>query len=390
MPTKRERLVIINRSFWPIYPVIGEALLRFAEQHAAQHEISVILQDHVGIRKKLNAHQRGKGVNFYPCKAFSISGSGIFTRVLDALFFMVWVFFILIWKRPTKIYVSTDPPILVPFLVMVYCRFFGGNYIYHLQDIHPEAANIVVKVRPWLFNFLKKADSISMRNAKNIITITPQMANEIRFRSGFKGRCCILPNPSVDFGEVNLKNKKKPGFVFCGNAGRLQRIPLLISSIDFYLQQGGNLKFVFAGGGVYSNDLKNLSEKYKFNVDYYGFVSPEKAAKLNCEYEWALLPIEDEVTKYAFPSKSSSYVFSNAKILAICSNTTSVAQWVVKKNIGCVVAPNIDDIVDFFFQVERNEISDDIFDMERKSLKDELNFDVFVKKLSLIIFENEK
>ncbi len=29
---KRLDLVIINRSFWPVYPVIGEALMRFAEQ----------------------------------------------------------------------------------------------------------------------------------------------------------------------------------------------------------------------------------------------------------------------------------------------------------------------------------------------------------------------
>ena len=46
----RTDLAILNRSFWPVYPVIGEALLRFAEKAADQNKIAVILQDHAGIR----------------------------------------------------------------------------------------------------------------------------------------------------------------------------------------------------------------------------------------------------------------------------------------------------------------------------------------------------
>ena len=52
--TKLTKVVLINRSFWPIYPVIGEALLRFAEGAVDKgYEVSVIMQDHVGIKKKL-------------------------------------------------------------------------------------------------------------------------------------------------------------------------------------------------------------------------------------------------------------------------------------------------------------------------------------------------
>ena len=58
--------MIINRSFWPIYPVIGEALLRFAEERVKNQIVGVILQDHAGIRKHLKEKKRGNGVNFYP------------------------------------------------------------------------------------------------------------------------------------------------------------------------------------------------------------------------------------------------------------------------------------------------------------------------------------
>lgn len=389
MAHKREKLLIINRSFWPIYPVVGEALLRFAEQHAAKHEVGVILQDHAGIRKKLAENQRGRGVNFYPCKAWTASGSSIFRRVLDAVFFMTWVLLVLLWKRPSKVYVSTDPPVLVPFVVMLYSKFFGAKYIYHLQDIHPEAANVVVKVNSWLFKLLKWIDVLSMRKANLLLTITEEMAEEIRLRSGFEGYIAIISNPSVDFEGIELPRNKEKGFVFCGNAGRLQRIPLLISAIEKYLRQGGKLNFIFAGAGFYENDLKTLSGKFKDNVVCHGLVSPLQAAKLNCIYEWALLPIEDEVTRYAFPSKSSSYVFSGAKIMAICSESTSVAQWVLKNKLGVVVPPSEEDICKFFFSVENNSIVEKDFSSNRAILEKQLDFPVFLEKLSELIFDKK-
>lgn len=388
MNSCREKLLIINRSFWPVYPVIGEALMRFAEREATQHEVAVVLQDHVGIRQKLEQLQRGRGVHFYPCKAWAVSGSTIARRIVDAVFFMIWVLLVLLWFRPTRVYVSTDPPVLVPFMVMLYSRFFGANYIYHLQDVHPEATNVVVPVNPVVFRFFRWLDSISMRRAGLLITLTAEMAREIHRRSGVEqSSVVILQNPSVAFDGISTVRKKKVGFVFCGNAGRLQRIPLLIDAIERYVEQGGSLVFVFAGAGVYSEKLQQLARKYPSSVTYHGFVPAHEAARLNCEYEWALLPIEDEVTRYAFPSKSSSYVFADALIVAICSRSTSVAAWVVDHDLGVVVEPQIQDLCEFFFDVEKGKISRNLFSSDRSALKEQLGFDLFVDRLSTLVFK---
>ena len=119
---KRLDLAIINRSFWPVYPVIGEALMRFAEQQSREQAVAVILQDHADIKTHLKRDNRGQGVQFFPCHALSVSGSSILRRAFDAVFFMLWVFSILLLKRPKKVYVSTDPPVLVPFVVMILAR----------------------------------------------------------------------------------------------------------------------------------------------------------------------------------------------------------------------------------------------------------------------------
>ena len=339
------------------------------------------------IREKLEEAQRGKGVDFFPCKALTNSSSGIFMRMVDAVFFMLWVIGVLLWQRPKKVYVSTDPPILVPFIVMLYARLFGARFVYHLQDVHPEAANVVIELNSLLYSALRKLDCVTMRRADQLITITEEMAEEIRWRSGTQSPLNVLANPAVSFDTVDFSGQKKPGFSFCGNAGRLQRIPLVMKSISKYLDDGGTLEFVFAGSGVFSNELKALSERYP-EVTYLGLVTPLEAAQLNTVYDWALLPIEDEVTRYAFPSKTSSYVFSGAKILAICGQKTSVAEWVADKKLGVCVEPKVDEIVSIYQAIENNQLDETVFDMDRSELKSTLGFDSFVQQLySLMLTE---
>jgi hypothetical protein len=384
MPSSKEKIMVINRSFWPVYSVIGEALLRFSEKQVDVMSVGVILQDHADIRTELKKHDRGHNVKFFPCRAWSVSESGVLRRILDAVFFMVWVFLVLLWQRPTKVYISTDPPVVVPFIVLIYSKLFSAKYIYHLQDIHPEAANVVLPMNAFIYKTLQFIDSLVMRHAQRIITITDEMAFEIGSRSMTKAEIFVLSNPAVAFDKASLSAEKKAGFTFCGNAGRLQRMPLLIDAIDLYCNNGGALPFIFAGAGVYSKSIEILANKHN-NVVYKGLISAEAAALLNTEYAWALLPIEDDVTRFAFPSKSSSYVYSGAYIAAICGGHTSVAQWVVSNKLGCVVSPNVNDIKCFFDEIEHNKLDVSLYDDDRVALKIQLSFDVFVDRLVEII-----
>lgn len=387
MTGKPMKVAIINRSFWPVYPVIGEALLRFAEGAANQgHSVSVIMQGRSGIKSRLAEAGRGKGVRFYPAKAFTTSASGVLLRACEAVFFMFWVLAVLLWVRPSKVYVSTDPPVVVPFIAMLYSRLFGAEYIYHLQDIHPEAANVVIPVNKWVYKILLKMDVLSMRKAKCLITITEQMAAEIRSRSGTTAPVHILDNPAVSFEGIDTTKPKVAGFSFCGNAGRLQRIPLMLEAIETYFERGGQLEFTFAGGGVYADRLQAFAYKFP-NFHYPGLVSPKEAAQINANYTWALLPIEDDVTRFAFPSKSSSYVFSGANILAICGKQTGVAQWVQDNQVGLVVKPQVEAVVAAFFDIEKGLYRGVSNDASRESLKAKLRFEVFIEALDKIVLE---
>ena len=80
-----------------------------------------------------------------------------------------------------------------------------------------------------------------IRNASSVITITKTMKDEISKRSKTKSKIYLLDNPTVT--KAGLSKSKICGFVFSGNAGKLQRIPLLLESINKYKEQGGLLPF---------------------------------------------------------------------------------------------------------------------------------------------------
>jgi len=373
---KKTDLAIVNRSFWPKSQVIGEGLLQFAEKTAKQHSVCVITQAEDDFSELLASHGRGQGVHIRACKAYTTSKSSLVMRLVEAIYFMFWTFISLIRAKPAHVYVSTNPPVVVPFIVALYCRLFKASYVYHLQDIHPEAANIVIPLNRLIYRVLKRIDNYTLRHAKSIITLSEDMKSYIQQRSDTTSPIFLLDNPSFETTPHPIEKRTKD-IVFCGNAGRLQLIPLLTAAIEDYIKNGGKLRFTFAGGGLYLPEIKALAEKYH-QVDYLGFIPALDAAELIRNHRWALLPINDEVTKYAFPSKSSGYALSGSAILAICGINTSVARWIKKHQVGIVCKPEKLALIECFFSLENKEISDFTLD---NTFRDKLKISHFAEKL---------
>lgn len=380
MLTKRIDLAIINRAFWPRSQVIGEGLLQFAELAASRGSVCVITQSDVNLEKKLRNEGRGENVRVFACKAYTNSSSSIVKRALESLAFMCWTAFSLLRSRPLKVYISTNPPVLVPFMVAVYCRIFKAKYYYHLQDIHPEIADIVIPLNKFFYRFLKFIDNYTLSRSEAILTLSADMAEYIVQRSATQSPVFLVDNPFV-LSEAPVVEERFGDVVFCGNAGRLQRIPLLLEAIRSYLDSGGKMKFTFAGGGVYSSKLKDLSDDFEA-VDYLGFVPAAQAESLVKNHKWALLPIEDAVTSYAFPSKSSAYALSGARIIAICGEQTSVARWVLDGSLGKVCRPLVPSLVSLFFEIEKSPWLKAEMPEEKR---EKLRIDSFSKRLFEII-----
>lgn len=357
MATKKPATAIVSRSFWPDNPAIGEALLLLAESLGKQSDSLVITQVSKSFPKLLEKSGRGKNVIFSTLPSLTDSSSPIVLRIGELLLFTGFTFASLAWHRPDQVYVATNPPVFTPLAVRWYCSIFNKRYIYHLQDIHPEITSIVTGRKNIVTQLISYIDTKTIARASCIITLTDQMKSYINKRAQRELPIKLLPNPSVQGTGSEIKTDRIKGFVYCGNAGRLQRIPLLIEAIKQYLDEGGKLPFVFAGAGIFKEDVQQLANTYE-NVTYKGVLSAQDASRLLHEYSFGLMPIEDEVTNYAFPSKSSSYVFSGCKVIAICGENTSVASWVKENKLGYVVEPEIEALANLFHKLEKLPLSE--------------------------------
>lgn len=356
---KKYDLAIVNRSFWPESEILGEAKLQLAEKVAKTSKACVIAQSSLDIEAEAKKQNRGVGVKFYVAKSRSDSSSRLARRIFDAILFGPYVFFALLRARPKHVYVSTNPPVVVPFIVFLYCWLFKAEYTYHLQDIHPEITNLVVPMNKLIFKFLRELDNITLRHATHLVTLSKDMAEHLQKVSKSTAPIHLIANPAFDVPDDIVEIPKTKDFVFCGNAGRVQQIPVLLAAIEQYIVEGGKLTFSFAGGGVYAPKIKELATRYA-QITYHGYVKPTMANKLVAEHQWALLPIDDEVTKYAFPSKSSSYLASDCRILAICGKDTVVARWVYDNYAGESVPADIALVVKMFKDIEQGQYNDHV------------------------------
>lgn len=356
--SSKNKIAIINRSFWPKSPAIGEALLTLSESLTDEYNVIVLTQTDKDFSEKLAFSNRGHKVKFITLPALTSSSSSLLSRLAELALFSGFTFTGLCIQQPDKVYISTNPPVFAPLAVRWYCQLFNKKYIYHLQDIHPEITSIVTGKKNLATKLIKIVDTKNIAKASSIITLTEQMKDYLIERAKEDLPIHLLNNPSVQNSSLsnNVQLKRQKGFVFCGNAGRLQRIPLLLQAIERYVNEGGNLPFVFAGGGVYSKSIEQLAKKLD-SVTYMGVLPADQASSLMHQYSYGLMPIEDEVTQYAFPSKSSSYLFSGCHIIAICGQQTSVADWVLKNEVGYVADPNVESLVSLFHTLEKQPIS---------------------------------
>ena len=122
---KRYDLVIINRTSWPAGQVLGEALLQLERKAISKDkEVVVICQNKNNLIEQAKQSNRGFNLLFRSCKLRSDLSSNLFLRLIDAIIFSLWVFWNLLITRPNRIYVSTDPPVIVPFIVFLHSKIF--------------------------------------------------------------------------------------------------------------------------------------------------------------------------------------------------------------------------------------------------------------------------
>ena len=130
----KKKVVILNRSFWPDSKILGESMLQIAETLTDTYDVEVITQSTLDLKHYLDDQGRAIGVTVNSLVS-APSGRSLFFRLGGLITYAAWIAIMLVKIRPSKVYATTNPPIIGTFLVALYAKLFRAQYIY-LSLIH--------------------------------------------------------------------------------------------------------------------------------------------------------------------------------------------------------------------------------------------------------------
>lgn len=167
---------------------------------------------------------------------------------------------------------------------------------------------------------LKIVKKITLKKMKKVydsfcgyVFITEQMDNLINHLN----KPYIVLEGLLDeeiFKDIKIKSKKTNTIMYAGGINEKYGIKELFKC--FLKDTMKDYKLILCGNG----DLSEYIEKNKFksnNIKYLGAISHEEVLRLEKEVNVLIntRPIEDEYTKYSFPSKTIEYMFSGTPVL---------------------------------------------------------------------------
>lgn len=283
----------------------------------------------------------------YRLPVFKLNNQKI-NKVLNFFWFPFIVFwFVLFGKKYKAVTVSTAPPVLLAFSVALACKIRGMKLVYHCMDIHPEIGRISGEFKKkWVFSFFKKLDQFTCRVASRIIVLSQDMKQSLLQRDGsLQDKIEIINN--YNLGDEQLREQAffdpsdgKFRVVFAGNIGRFQNLDFLVKALA-QADKAHSIQLVFVGEGAALNQLKSLVQELKLEefVQFIPHQPKEVAKKIIKDSQVAVVSLQEEVIRYAYPSKTMTYLSLGIPVLALVEEDSELAETLIKHRLGWVCSP---------------------------------------------------
>ncbi|MCW8933013.1 MAG: glycosyltransferase family 4 protein [Gammaproteobacteria bacterium] len=340
------RVTILHRYFWPQEYPYAQMLKDITESvNNLGYDVRIMTTtDGSANEKSLREKwQKQNNIKINVLKLGAEKGHGIFHKLLNSLYYGAWVFTSLCFRRNDIVMVATTPPIITAALVRwaSYIRRF--KYIYHCQDIHPEAMLLNSNIRQnLLYNILLKIDSKNINQAWKVITLSEDMKNTFKKRSCRTEHVKIINNFPFKKVDVKLKNAAdfKIRFLFAGSLGRFQNLEMLMRAL-IHFGDRDDVEFVFLGEGVLRKHMERIKNKYQLvNVQILGQKSVQEAVTAMGKADFGIVSISPRICEVAYPSKAIMYIGNGLPIFALVDDGSELSRFVIENKIGFAVSPS--------------------------------------------------
>ena len=273
---------------------------------------------------------------------------------------------------------STVPPVLVGMAASLGARLKGAKFVYHAMDIWPEVGTVADQLKPGVvYRLMRWLDTRTCLRASAIVCLSNDMrASFIARDSRVANKIHVINNFDLpDYAELKNvavilpKADGKFRVLFAGNVGRYQSLDTVLATAE-RLRDHRKIEFVIVGDGAAKTSLQALAEDKGLlnkSVFFVPHQSVAVAKLMIAEADLALVSLAPEVIKYAYPSKTMTYLAIGSPLAVIVELDSELAKTVQQEKLGIAVGPGeTEKLADAIVQL--SERADDLAGMRARCL----------------------
>jgi glycosyltransferase involved in cell wall biosynthesis len=344
------KILLIHKHFWPDTPPYATILFSIAKQLASDGHQVRIFSSHpnyksVADTNKPVSNEEIDGIQITRIKIAPEHGGSKLNKLINFFYFPLRVFLHIVRKqnRADVVMCSTVPPVLIGFCCAAAAKLTGTKFLYHCMDLYPEIGRISGEFKnKFIYQFLLFLDKQTCRLSNRVIVLSQDMKQSLAARGLDNRKIDILNNFPINDaskppdGDVNplLKPNGKFRVLFAGNIGRFQNLESYVTALA-KLKESTNLELVFLGEGAKLQDLKDMVAQLKIpNIIFIPHQSVGTARLLIANADLGIVSLSPDVYKYAYPSKTMTYLELGCNVLSTVEKESELAQMLLENNLG--------------------------------------------------------
>jgi colanic acid biosynthesis glycosyl transferase WcaI len=331
------------------------ALCEFLQRHGHDVEMVTTFSYYPAWRKRAEDRRlpyrsdRINGVPVHRCWHFVPQRLSAGKRIVhEASFVLTSTMRILLLRRP-DVYVVVSPPLLLGAAGWLVATLKWAPFIFHVQDLQPDAAVGLGMLRTGLFTrALYWLEAFAYKHATRVSGISEGIVDAFR-RKGVPDRKLILfPNAVVLPGDRDIPVRGKfrakhhftPGeflAIYAGNLGVKQGLEILLDAADL-LRAEKQIRIVIAGDGAarekiekeirHRNNMSMLPLQY--GIDYKEFL---------VDADVSLISQQSGSGNAFFPSKLLVTLAYSCPVVTVADEESALARAVANGRCGKNVLP---------------------------------------------------
>jgi len=345
------RVLLVHRYFWPDSPPYAVLLRAIAAHWAANgHNVQVLSSQpsytaHTSSRPAARVEQ----VDGFTVRRLRMrpDRGGFLRRHRNMLRFSLLVALrILIGPRRDVVMCSTVPQVLLGWATSWAAARRRTAFIYHCMDLHPEIGRLSGEFsHPLVYRALMRLDLAACRRAAAIVVLSEDMREALLLRDrGLADRIVVLnnfdlPDYGVGDGESTVSREDDVvTVVFTGNLGRFQGLDLITAAVLSDAPAMARLRLVLMGDGTaletITDQVARAPIEHRDRVVLLPHGSVGRARALMRIADWGLVSLAPEVVRYAYPSKTATYLSEGLPVLAAVEGDSALARDVEAWGVG--------------------------------------------------------